>query len=87
LRKHPAEKDFILERLPQTMFTSMRHYMNCGFNLLIYGVGSKRKFLNLFTMKYLNNEPTLIINGFHSAATMKSITNPMLNFAFKKKLN
>jgi hypothetical protein len=86
LRKHPKEKDHILERLPYTMFHPMRHYLNCGFNLLVYGVGSKRKFLNLFTMKHLNNEPTLIVNGFHSAATMKSITNPILNFAFRKKL-
>ena len=85
LRKHPKEKDQILERLP-LLFPQMRHYMNCGFNLLVYGVGSKRKFLNLFAMKNLNNEPTLIINGFHSAATMKSITNPMLGFAGRKKL-
>jgi hypothetical protein len=64
----------------------MKHYLNCGLNILIHGVGSKRKFLNLFTMKHIVNEPTLIINGFHSAANMKSITNPMLTFAYKKKI-
>jgi hypothetical protein len=37
-------------------------------------------------MKHIVNEPTLLINGFHSAATMKSVTNPMLSFAFKKKI-
>lgn len=86
IRKHAHEKDQVLSKLPGSMYPFMRHYLNCGMNILLYGVGSKRKFLNLFTMKHVVNEPTLVINGFHSAASMKSVTNPMLSFAFKKKI-
>lgn len=85
VRKHAEEKDALLTKLALN-FSYMKHYLNCGLNILLYGVGSKRRFLNLFTMKYIVNEPTLVINGFHSAASMKSITNPMLNFAHRQKI-
>jgi hypothetical protein len=64
----------------------MKHYINCGFNLLLHGVGSKRAFLNYFSQMYLNGEPRLIINGYHSATSMKTITNGMLSFAGKHNL-
>jgi len=83
LRKHPAEKDKIKEMFPKLMFPQMKHYLNCGLNLLIYGVGSKRGMVNFFVQKHLTNDPRLIVNGFHSATSMKSITNPTLNFAVK----
>ena len=64
----------------------MKHYLNCGFNLLIYGVGSKRDFINNFAQTCLSGEPLLYVNGFHSAANMKAVTNPMVNFAIKHQL-
>lgn len=41
-----------MEKL-QALFPKMRHYMMCGFNLLIYGVGSKRNFVNNFAMSQM----------------------------------
>jgi hypothetical protein len=64
----------------------MRHYINCGFNLLIYGVGSKWDFLNNFVKRYLGEHHRLVINGFHSATNIKSITNQMVAYATKNNL-
>jgi len=48
IRKHTTEKEKNFHKLTGN-FSYMRHYLNCGLNLLIYGVGSKRSFLNHFT--------------------------------------
>lgn len=64
----------------------MKHYINCGFNILFYGVGSKWNFVNQVVMKYLHEDHRLVVNGFHSATNMKSITNSMLAYAQKHHL-
>ena len=64
-------------------FSHMKYYLDCGFSLLIYGVGSKRELINTFVTTSLVNEPCLIVNGFHTATSLKSITNPMLKFINK----
>ena len=61
----------------------MKHYLGCNFNVLLHGVGSKRVFLNTFTASALHGSPRHVVNGFHSACSMKSVTNPILNFASK----
>ena len=40
-----------LERLVKNNFNKMKFRLDCGFNLLIYGVGSKYDFINLFCQK------------------------------------
>ena len=80
IRKHDKEKMILLQKLP-VFFSDMKHYLNCGQNILLYGVGSKRKFLNLFAMKIKFDEPTLVINGYHSGAAPKTLTNSILRFA------
>jgi len=80
LKKHLKEKEKLNEYLKH-MGQTMKHYINCGFNLLLYGVGSKRNFLNYFALSQLHNEPKVVINGFHSATSIKCVTNPLLNFA------
>ena len=50
----------------------MRFLQDCGFNLLIYGVGSKIDFLNLFCQRYLmNTETVLMFNGYHTNCSIK----------------
>ncbi len=61
----------------------MKYFLDCGFNLLIYGIGSKRSLINNFIISYLGNDPVLIINGYHSGTTIKSITNQMMKFVQK----
>ena len=61
----------------------MRYFINVNFNILVYGVGSKRNFINNFILTHFSHEPCLIVNGFHSGANMKAITNPMIKFINK----
>ena len=42
----------------------MKYMMDCGFNLLVYGVGSRYKLLNMFYMKHLSKNPVLYFNGY-----------------------
>ncbi|XP_003242165.1 origin recognition complex subunit 2 isoform X1 [Acyrthosiphon pisum] len=44
-----------------------------GFNLLLYGLGSKRQIINDFRMSVLAEESVLVINGFFPGLTMKEI--------------
>lgn len=85
-RKHAKEKENYTNKQMKALGPVLKHYINCGFNILIYGTGSKRNFVNHFVQHYLYNEPRMIVNGFHSAATIKSVTNPILNFAMKNHL-
>lgn len=81
LRKHRQEKEALQTFNLERYGGMMKHYINCGFNLLVYGVGSKWDFLNNFIKRYLGEHHRLVINGFHSATNMKSITNQMVNYA------
>ncbi|XP_060835772.1 origin recognition complex subunit 2 [Rhopalosiphum padi] len=44
-----------------------------GFNLLLYGLGSKRQIINDFRTSVLAEESVLVINGFFPGLTMKEI--------------
>ena len=44
-----------------------------GFNVLLYGLGSKRLLINKFYKKMIPDEPTLIINGFFPSLTIKEV--------------
>ena len=71
-KKHEFEKEALLEYHAKILYPTMRHYINCDFNLLIYGVGSKKLFLNYFAFQYLKNfVPALVFHGYHSASNMK----------------
>jgi len=47
----------------------------CGFNVLIYGVGSKYHLLEIFRKNFLKDKLHLVINGFFPSLTIKSILN------------
>lgn len=86
LKKHTNEKDNLYVKQQKEMHQNMKHYLNCGFNILLYGVGSKRNFLNNFVQQYLYVEPKVYVNGFHSAITMKALTTHLLKFANKQRM-
>jgi len=48
--KHKNKKEARIERIikDKTLFNKMKYMLDCGFNLLVYGVGSKFDMLNLF---------------------------------------
>eukprot|EP00347_Sterkiella_histriomuscorum_P014737 403359737 len=83
-RKHLSQKRKHYAQVSSSAnFTQMKYYLECGFNLLVYGVGSKRNLVNQFVQSYLSEDPKLIVNGFHSGVSIKSITNPMVKFVMK----
>ncbi|XP_066904054.1 origin recognition complex subunit 2 isoform X2 [Halyomorpha halys] len=55
---------------------SFRHWLFCfseGYNVLLYGLGSKRKILNAFLSKYLKNSQVIHINGYFPDTSIKQI--------------
>jgi hypothetical protein len=55
LIKHKIKKEVRIECIlkEKALFNKMKYMLDCGFNLLVYGVGSKYDMLNLFAQKQL----------------------------------
>lgn len=70
-------KDFRAGLLAR-QFEELEFYLDCEFNLLVYGVGSKRKTLNRFAERVVM--PQIIVNGYHAATTIKSVLNKISEF-------
>ncbi|XP_059171024.1 origin recognition complex subunit 2-like [Physella acuta] len=49
--------------------------MCCGYNILLYGLGSKRLLLDKFREEYLMEFSHLVINGYFPSLTVKHILN------------
>lgn len=49
-----------------------------GFNLLLYGFGSKRQIINDFKTSLLENESVLVVNGFFPGLTLKEVRTASL---------
>ncbi|KAF9116275.1 Origin recognition complex subunit 2 [Mortierella sp. AM989] len=70
--KHSKEMEMLMllyeEQFPQWYFELMS-----GFNLLIYGYGSKRLLLTEFATSILTDAPLIIVNGYFPTLTVKEI--------------
>ena len=65
----------------------MKFYLDCDFNLFLYGVGTKKKFLNSFVLSHLKEEHVgCVINGYHSGTTIKAVVKEMEKFVKEKLL-
>ena len=85
-KKHRLEKEQLATFNLEKFGMRMKHYINCGFNLLIYGVGSKWTFINNYLQRHMKDDHCLVVNGYHSATNMKTVTNPMMGYAQKYHL-
>lgn len=48
-KKHLQKKNIHLSKLKSPeQFQEMKYFLDCGFNILIYGIGSKRTYINSF---------------------------------------
>jgi hypothetical protein len=56
----------------------MEYLLECEFNLLIYGVGSKKQLVNNFAERI--EMPKIIVNGYHAATTIKAVLNAITNY-------
>lgn len=67
------------------MFNRLKYMLDCGFNLMLYGVGSKLDLVNLFVQKNLQSQSSvLIFNGFHSGCNMKRIVDDIVSYLLKE---
>ncbi|XP_053681620.1 origin recognition complex subunit 2 [Sabethes cyaneus] len=57
----------------ESYFAKWLYLMNEGFNILLYGLGSKRNLLQSFHRKILASQPVIVINGFFPTLTIKDV--------------
>ena len=76
-RKHEKEIDAQNNDLAVHLFPQWRFELQQGFNLCLYGYGSKRDLLHQFAEQYLKPQghPILAINGYHADLTLTNITS------------
>lgn len=48
IKKHENEKRAYKKEIAGKYFDKLEYFMDCEFNLLVFGVGSKRKTINDF---------------------------------------
>ncbi|KAJ2627363.1 Origin recognition complex subunit 2 [Coemansia sp. RSA 1694] len=68
--KHKGELE-LLEQLHRRQFRQWFFEMSCGFNLVFYGYGSKRRLMNSFATELAADAPVVIINGFFPTLNLK----------------
>ncbi|KAJ2744681.1 Origin recognition complex subunit 2 [Coemansia sp. BCRC 34301] len=68
--KHKGELD-LLEQLHRRQFRQWFFEMSCGFNLVFYGYGSKRRLINNLATELATAAPVVIINGFFPTLNLK----------------
>jgi len=82
LVKHVDEKQKLQESLKQNLFPKMKFYQDCGFNIMVHGVGSKREILNAYLNEklYLDGHDVTVVNGYHSSTSIKDVLASCLAF-------
>ncbi|KAL3613101.1 Origin recognition complex subunit 2 [Castilleja foliolosa] len=63
----------------EQLFDKWLYVLNENFNVVLYGIGSKRTVLQQFQAEKLQDFPCIVINGFFPSLTMKN--GPMLRNA------
>ncbi|KAF4082973.1 hypothetical protein AMELA_G00134730 [Ameiurus melas] len=64
-----------LNKKHQTNFSKWMLQLQMGFNILLYGLGSKKLLLEMFRTTLLSDSMHLVVNGFFPSITLKSILN------------
>jgi origin recognition complex subunit 2 len=57
----------------RAQFRSWYMQLKAGFNLLMYGFGSKRRLINTFAKEWLCDAPGVLVNGFFPGITVRAI--------------
>ncbi|XP_013105861.2 origin recognition complex subunit 2 [Stomoxys calcitrans] len=76
--EHEASINAIMEEY-KSYFPKWLYILNEGYNLLLYGLGSKRQLLQAFHRDVLSKQPVLVINGFFPSLTLKDILDSITN--------
>lgn len=62
-----------LNKSYEQLFNRWLYVLSENFNIILYGIGSKRAILHQFQMQKLQDFPCIVINGFFPSLTIKSI--------------
>ena len=60
-----------LQEKNQECAREIKFMLDTGFNILVYGVGSKFAFLSDFARLCLHKQPCFYLNGYHSGLNLK----------------
>lgn len=55
------------------LFNKWLYVLSENFNIILYGIGSKRPLLHQFQMLKLQDFPCIVVNGFFPSLTVKSV--------------
>ncbi|KAL1918199.1 uncharacterized protein VTP21DRAFT_3465 [Calcarisporiella thermophila] len=83
-RKH-AEELTILRNLHKMQFQQWYFELSCGFNLLFYGYGSKRKLLLEFAKQYCTDGVMLVVNGYFPTVSARDILRKIIEGVVRKE--
>nr|CAG4643411.1 EOG090X0AVI [Ilyocryptus agilis] len=75
---HAKEKQFLMKDYQQ-QFPLWSFLLGEGFNILVYGLGSKRYLLEEYRTKCLIGKNVLVVNGYFPGLTMKEIFNSLIS--------
>ncbi|XP_018570267.1 origin recognition complex subunit 2 [Anoplophora glabripennis] len=67
-----------LSEINESFFTKWLYLLNENFNILLYGLGSKKNILQSFQNQYLNDHPVIVVNGFFPTLSIKNILDGIL---------
>ncbi|XP_062869150.1 origin recognition complex subunit 2 [Trichomycterus rosablanca] len=70
-----AEEISQLNKKHEKYFSKWMLQLQMGFNILLYGLGSKKLLLEKFRTTMLSDSVHLVVNGFFPSITLKSILN------------
>ncbi|NXA26359.1 ORC2 protein, partial [Ibidorhyncha struthersii] len=64
-----------LNQQHESLFSKWMRQLHWGFNILLYGLGSKRDLLEKFRTSVLQDSVHLVVNGYFPSITVRSILN------------
>ncbi|XP_041259555.1 origin recognition complex subunit 2 isoform X3 [Onychostruthus taczanowskii] len=64
-----------LNQQHESLFSKWMLQLHLGFNIVLYGLGSKRDLLEKFRTSFLQDSVHLVVNGYFPSITVKSILN------------
>lgn len=68
-------------------FNKWMYILHENFNILLYGLGSKRTVLQDFHKEFLSDLPVMVINGFFPSLTLKEILDGIIDDILELKEN
>ncbi|NXG48307.1 ORC2 protein, partial [Psilopogon haemacephalus] len=78
LRKAPlayADEIKTLNQQHENLFSKWMLQLHLGFNIVLYGLGSKRDLLEKFRTAVLEDSVHLVVNGYFPSITIRSVLN------------